>query len=372
MSYDEKKLYIITAAYTLSLLLVPFVAGKAACNICLSVLSVLGAVVGAWLIKKRQAHDLHKKEVIFITSTAAALAVMIICLSGLYFGFYKNNLSAKILYTYVLPITAVVTATEIFRRVLLSQKQKIIRILSCFIFVFSDIILFAEKNSFRNAANFMTLLGLVILPALSSNFLYCKLSAKYGTLSVIPYRLIISLYAYILPFGSAVPRALLAFAKIIFPLILLWFVQKLFGKRTVPVSKKRTVAGTVSTVLCLALMLFCISFMSGVFRHKAIVVASDSMKGEFETGDLLIYETYDGQVIENQQIILFKRNKTIVIHRVVDIKKINGVYRYYTKGDANDGMDTGYVTDEDIIGITTMKIKYIGYPTVWINDIFKK
>lgn len=372
MSYDKKKLYIITAVYALSLLLVPFVRSKAACNVCLAVLAVLGATVGALLIKKRRAPDLRRNEITLITATAALLAVMAISLLGLRFGFYKNKISVKLLYTYILPIIAVVIATEIFRSVLLSQKQKTIRILSYFLFVFSDIILFSEKNSFRNVSSFMRLFGLVLLPALASQLLYHKFSAKYGARSVIPYRLILSLYSYILPFGVMVPQALLAFSKIVFPLILLWFTQKLFDRKAMRASRRKTLTGAVCAILCLTLMLLCIAFVSGVFRRKAIVAASDSMKGEFGTGDVLIYETYDEQVIRNGQVILFKRNGAVVIHRVVDIKKINGEYRYYTKGDANDGMDTGYVTDADVIGITTMKIKYIGYPTVWIHNIFRK
>ena len=55
----------------------------------------------------------------------------------------------------------------------------------------------------------------------------------------------------------------------------------------------------------------------------------------------------------------------------MDIKKINGVTRYYTKGDANDSVDSGYITADDIIGTATMKVKYIGNPTLWIRSLFK-
>jgi hypothetical protein len=54
----------------------------------------------------------------------------------------------------------------------------------------------------------------------------------------------------------------------------------------------------------------------------------------------------------------------------VDIKKINNQNRYYTKGDANDNLDAGFITDSDIVGVTNIKVSYIGYPKLWIRNIF--
>lgn len=368
----ETNIHITLALYTMLLLLVSFAQNKLIGNICLSAISILGAIVGSLMIKKRTALALHRKEVMLIVAVTAAVAVMILCLLGLHFGFYQNKHSVKTLYTYIFPISVTVISTEILRSVLLSQKKARITVFSYFLFVFTEVLLFAEQNTFRNVTSFMSLLGLILLPALMSNLLFHKLSSKYGIGSVIPYRLVLSLYSFVLPFGVSLPRALLAFAKIVLPLLLLWFIQKIFEKKTMLISRQRTVLRTVSTVLSFVLMFLCIAFVAGVFPYKTIVVASDSMKGEMSRGDVVVYRDYEGQMIENGQIILFNRDNTLVIHRVVDIKKINGVYRYYTKGDANDGIDTGYITNEALVGITTMKIKYIGYPTVWLHDVFKK
>lgn len=195
MYYDQKKIYIISVAYALSLFLVSFPANKLTSNIYLAALTVLGAVIGTLLIKKKRVSDMRRKNVALIAGLTAAVAVMIVSLLGLHFGFYKNRLAVKTLYTYIIPIAIAVIGTEIFRDVLLAQKQKSVRILSYFLFVFSDILLFAEKNSFRNVASFMALFAFAFLPAFTSNLLYYKLSFKYGAVSVIPYRLIIALYS---------------------------------------------------------------------------------------------------------------------------------------------------------------------------------
>lgn len=371
MYYDQKKLYIILAAYALPLFLVPFLAGKLVSNVCLAVLAILGAAAGTRLIKKKRAHDMRRKEAALVAGLAAALGVMMVCLLGFCFGFNKNSLSLKIVYTYILPIAAAVIGTEIFRVRLLAQKQKSVRILSYFIFVLSDILLFAEQNPFRSVTDFMTLFAFAILPAFTSNLLYHCLSVQYGALSVIPYRLLIGLYSYILPFGVNLPKPLYSFIRIVFPLLVLWGIRLMLDKPRRIASDRRAPMRVVLRVLCIVLVCTCVAFIAGLFPYRSIVVASDSMKGELDTGDVVVYEAYDGQSIQVGQIILFKKGNATVIHRVVDIKKINGEYRYYTKGDANNGNDTGYITNADLVGISSMKIKYIGYPTVWLYDMFK-
>jgi signal peptidase len=119
-------------------------------------------------------------------------------------------------------------------------------------------------------------------------------------------------------------------------------------------------------VVAIAMLISC------QFRFGAIVVATESMTGEINKGDMIIYERYDGQHIEEGQVIVFLRHKSRVIHRVVEIERIGNEVRYYTKGDANDDRDAGYVTKEDIVGLTDLKLAYVGYPTLWLREIIKK
>lgn len=94
------------------------------------------------------------------------------------------------------------------------------------------------------------------------------------------------------------------------------------------------------------------------------------MAGHINKGDAIIYERYDGGLINKDEVIVFKRDNIKVIHRVIDVRVVNDEYRYYTKGDANMQRDDGYVTAKDIIGTTDLRIKYIGYPSLWLRDIF--
>lgn len=65
-------------------------------------------------------------------------------------------------------------------------------------------------------------------------------------------------------------------------------------------------------------------------------------------------------------------NDTRMIHRINKRQIKNNQTIYYTKGDNNENSDSGYRTDEDIIGIVKFRIVDIGWPTLWVNSLFEK
>ena len=69
---------------------------------------------------------------------------------------------------------------------------------------------------------------------------------------------------------------------------------------------------------------------------------------------------------------MFEKDDATIIQRVADIKIINGNTRYYTKGDVNEDLDNGYITDADIIGLVNLKLPYLGYPTLWVRSLFSR
>jgi signal peptidase len=140
-------------------------------------------------------------------------------------------------------------------------------------------------------------------------------------------------------------------------------------KKAVKKGKKLSwiATGAAGCVVVLVAML-----ISCQFRFGAIVIATESMTGEINKGDMIIYERYDGQQIQEGQVIVFTKNKSRIIHRVVHIEYENNEYRYFTKGDANEDWDSGYITKADIVGLTNLKLAYVGFPTLWLRDIISK
>jgi len=58
-----------------------------------------------------------------------------------------------------------------------------------------------------------------------------------------------------------------------------------------------------------------------------------------------------------------------VVHRVVEKRQKNGEFSIITKGDNNNTVDQEPVTEQQIIGKVIYKIRYIGYPAIWLNII---
>ena len=108
------------------------------------------------------------------------------------------------------------------------------------------------------------------------------------------------------------------------------------------------------------------------FKYGILVIGSESMTPTINIGDAIIYKQYKNQIIKKGDIIIFNNSGIKTVHRVTKIENINNEIRYTTKGDANESEDIGYITKEDIIGIKIIKIKYIGYPTIWIRELFNK
>ena len=97
------------------------------------------------------------------------------------------------------------------------------------------------------------------------------------------------------------------------------------------------------------------------------------MTGTINKGDVIVF-TKDINILDvnKKDIIVFNKDKIKVVHRVIDKKKNGNEDRLYTKGDSNKQVDKGYVTEDELYGRVLFKIRYIGLPTIWLHEMFKK
>ena len=208
------------------------------------------------------------------------------------------------------------------------------------------------------------------------NLLYNYLSKRYGIYPGLVFRLATSLNIFIIPYESAIADSLLNFIRLILPIGIYLFIDSLYEKKRRYALGNRSRVGRfasrVLTGVVVFIMLGTIMLVSNQFKFGSYVIATESMTGEINKGDVVIYKRYDDQIITTGQVIAFEKDKSVVIHRVVDIQVINGNIRYYTKGDANEDMDAGYVTRGEIIGLINYKLPFFGYPTIWARSIFKR
>ena len=372
MNKDTKTLYTLSAIFIAAVLLVSFVPNNTVSNVSLAILCLASAVCFSLFVKKRSVHAIEKKQLTLLMVAIAVIALTIYYISGIHFGFRRQLFPLHHFWKNFLPYAVAVISAEVVRSIILDQKKKKLTIIFYFVFVLLDVSLFTGFDAFTSFKGFTELVSLVLFPSLAANFMYHGLSAKYGRGPVIAYRAIVSLYPYVLPVVPNMSQALLAFLRVCLPALVYLLVIKMYSKRRFSISKRATLITVIATSLLIVILTTVVMLVSCQFRYGMLVIGSESMTGEMNKGDAVIYKQYEGEIIEKEQVILFDKNGTRVIHRVVDIQKINGVTRYYTKGDANEIADDGYITDSNIVGTAKLTIRGIGYPTVWIRSLFKK
>ena len=100
-----------------------------------------------------------------------------------------------------------------------------------------------------------------------------------------------------------------------------------------------------------------------------VVVTSGSMIPTLERGDLLLLQGRAEGDIAVGDIIVFTEpdHDAPIVHRVDHIEVVEGEIRYFTKGDNNDYVDSGYRTYEDIIGVYVLKIPYLGHISLFLK-----
>ena len=371
MNIGKLKLYSLEILLLASLVFTLFVSNIYK-TIYLSIFLFIYMFVLKKVIKKRNIISYIKNEVTILMLVFGIIYLIVFYLLGVYFGFYKSTVIfslTSILY-FIIPLSLIIYSTEVMREIFLGQKDKISKILTFISIVLIDLIIYAEVYDIHKLDDFLTVLGFIFFASVSCNLLYNYISKRYGKNGIIIFRLITVLYPYIIPYIPNVYIFFRSFLRIVYPYLIYLFLEKTYSKSNFAISYRDRHKEIISTSLLFVILTSVIMLVSCEFKYGIIVIGSSSMTGSLNMGDATIYEEYKNQVLKKGDIIIFNKDNIQIIHRIVDIKNINGQVRYYTKGDANKEEDDWYLVDSNIKGISKIRIKYIGYPTLIINELF--
>ncbi len=370
MSIDKKILYVNAYLVFALLLLALFSQTKFGALLCALILTISATIVSLF-IKKRSIYSFYKKEIAVWLGGIAFADIFLLYLSGLKFGFSRTwQLTPSLIFGNILPAIVAVIASEKVRSVFLAQNNKQTSVLSFLVCTLSEVLAFRTIPNITTFNAFMDATAMIFLPAVTANILYHYLARRYGMLPNIIFRLATGLFVYFIPYTPAIPDPLLVFIKLILPLAVYLFIDGQYEKKKRYALAKKSVFSVILTALVLVIGISLTMLISCQFRYGLLVVGSPSMTGEVNKGDAVVFDEYAGQTIEEGQVIVFEKNNSTIIHRVVAVDVINDEVRYTTKGDANDGVDSGYITNSDVVGLVKFKISYIGYPTLWLRSLF--
>ena len=370
MNIDKKIIYAMSGGIFAVLALALFLSVESS-RILAACLLLPIAIVACIVIRKRSIPSINKKEVLLLITVIGLLYVMALYLSGLHFGFYRSAypLSLSSCIKVILPITVIIITAEIIRNILLAQNSRVVDVLAYLSCVASEVLIHSTFKDITGINTFMNVVGMALFPAITANALYHYLSKCYGIVPNIVFRLITTLYPYVISIVPATPDSLESLAKLLIPLVILLFIRMLYEKKKRYARQRTGKLFFVGVCASVALMISLVMLISCQFKFGVLVIATESMSDEINKGDAIVFEQYEDQTIEVGDVIIFERGKSRIVHRVTEIQKVAGQNRYFTKGDANESADIGFITDEDIVGVTCFKIAYVGYPSLWVRDI---
>lgn len=370
-----KKAKLSNYIYEIILMVIFFFAlfvSKIFTKVVLAIILVIYTIIICRFTKKRKTKSIHYKQVTMLMILLGIAYLIAFYLMGLYFGYYKSTYSfgIKVIFEYIIPLTAIIISTEIIRNIFIAKEDKISKILLFISMVILDIILYSNVYAITEFNGFLSMVGFTLFPSISCNLLYNYISDRHGYMPVIAFRIITILYAYIIPIIPDIYMFFRCFLRILYPYLIYLVLEKTYSRSNFQQAYQNKAKRNFEMLLCVFVSVIFIMLISCKFKYGILVIGSGSMTGTINKGDAIIYEAYTNQEIAEGDIIIFNKDGMQVVHRVIDIRLVNGEYRYYTKGDYNQEPDDGHAIESQIVGLVKFKIKYIGYPTLWLRDMF--
>ena len=326
------------------------------------------------LIKSDIPKGKYNKKVTLTMFMISIVYLAMIYVSGIYIGFYKPTISFSTwsLINYILPYTVIIISIEIIRKIVLLKENKKSNIIIFIATLLLDISISSNIYNLATLSDYYNLIGFIIFSSIANNMLYNYIIKKYRNCkAIIVYRLITTLYIYILPIIPNMINILFqSIINIIIPYIIFLILEKLYAKKEKQISTRTKTMDITITSILVVIATGIIMLVSCKFKYGILVIATESMTGSINKGDAIIYERLNEEP-QKDDIIVFKGKNIKVIHRIVDKRDTGSQIKYYTKGDFNYDIDEGYRTKEDIIGIVKLRIPHIGRFAVLLNEFFK-
>jgi signal peptidase len=102
-----------------------------------------------------------------------------------------------------------------------------------------------------------------------------------------------------------------------------------------------------------------------------LIVLTDSMYPEIQSGDLIICHTREPEEIKEGDVIAFfdpaGNGTSVVTHRVIEIVTEDGILSFRTQGDANNAADDVLVPAENLVGIYQTRIAGAGNIAIFMQ-----
>lgn len=300
--------------------------------------------------------------------------VLIIYLFGFFMGFTKSIYSFNLLTILgnIIPVGLAIFFKEYTRFIVANKSFNHIGPYVLLTIFYISITIFNSyiNTDFNNLFQVFNFICLTVLPTFAKEAVSSYITYNISYTPTLIYNLSFAIFPYVVPLYPDLGDYLNSILGIGFPFIIFLTMRKWIKYKDIDNIK---LTNSFIKLICMPLIIFTsilVILISGVFSYKLIAIGSDSMNPIYYKGDAIIYKKVDIGKIKKDDILVFEHNNQVITHRVVGIiKKGNRIY-FQTKGDNNEDVDAGLISNDMVLGTVRYIVKYVGYPTIWLNEFF--
>lgn len=302
--------------------------------------------------------------------------LILIYVLGLVTGFLRNgySMAPPMILKNSLPVASAVVLLELIRYGMVKRIGDNRWALFGIVILFSamSITLNSTAYDLSQPYELYEMIGIVVLGGIATNAMLTFVAWKSDLRPILTYSVIMSIYPIVLPILPDLGPFIYSVLAIMLPTILFMRFNEFFvTKRPIPGRRKRHKLA-LATIPALTVLAVVVILVSGIFRYWAMAIGSDSMQPEIKKGDVVIIDQTDKNAgdIEEGTVIAFEKDGRIITHRLISVKQISGGVQIQTKGDNNNDIDAWIVNEKDLVGTVKWKIPFIGWPTIWLSEVF--
>lgn len=301
---------------------------------------------------------------------------LIIYLSGLFLGFVRSPYSMEpiTMFKNIAPLIVMIVAQELVRFLVISRykNDKKVMVVTTIAFIVLEIAVGMVAYDLNSASEIVKMITILVGGSITKNILCSYLAYRADYKPAILYRAIFELIIYVVPIYPNLGDYIEAMVSMLFPVLLVVSIMALFEKKKYRQPKKSVMELIIMWVPTVSIVLFILALQSGIFKYRSMAIGSQSMYPKIKKGDVVVIEQYyeeeELRSITEGEVLAFKHDNIIIVHRVVSIKERNGKLVFKTKGDNNNAEDAYDVEQEQVVGVAKISIPFIGQPSVWLSE----
>ena len=321
----------------------------------------------------------HLEQFYLLSFICGIVYILVYFGSGLFLGFGKSPYSRDIkniilnLFIFIVPIIG----KELIRGFLLNSsiKHKSINVIFITILlIITDIAIF-QIMKIDNIKDLVIFLSQSLGPIICLNIFAsyaCIVAGPIASIIFISLITGIEILSPVLPLLQWLTRGLINMCVPIFSYLAMNFYYTKLSKQFKAYKVKQD--NIFSLIAVSVFCVFLIWFTVGVFPMYPSVIVTGSMKPVINPGDIVVIKKIQKvEDIDNLKIgdvIQFKREELLIVHRVIELVKNDndGLIYYRTKGDNNSAEDKELVNPNDIKGTVYKTIPKLGWPTLILRN----